>query len=254
MKKIASFLLAAALCVSVSAVAAQEEKITVLLDGEAIVFDQEPELVNDRTMVPMRMIFEALNCDVTWEPEYERVEAITPDSDIILLYVGENYAYKNEERISIDAAPYLKGDRTMVPLRFISEASGAKVEWDGETSTVDITSPDKLMDYIPFGEYLTIPSPSTVNGKVNIVEYRKEGDVSYFTYDINQLGMDKVAEYEELLSQFNFEKTQESEDGSEKLFFNGSLVLKTTVEAGEGEGLYHIELYADSTGGSLSEE
>ena len=254
MKKFVSFLLAASLCLSVGMAAADEEKITVLLDGEAIVFDQEPELVSDRTMVPMRAIFEALNCDVTWEPAYDRVEAITPNSDIILLYVGKNYAYKNEDRISIEAAPYLKNDRTMVPLRFISEASGAKVDWIGETSTVEITSPDKLLDYIPFGEYLTIPAPNTVNSKVDVVEYRKEGAVSYFTYDISQLGKDKVEEYEALLPKFKFEKTQESTDGTEKIFFNGSMVLKTKIEAGEGDGLYHIELYADSTGGSLSEE
>ena len=67
-KKITAFLLAAFMCISLMPAMA-EEQISVLLDGRSVAFDVLPAMINDRTMVPVRAIFEALGAEVDWDDE-----------------------------------------------------------------------------------------------------------------------------------------------------------------------------------------
>ncbi|NPV90756.1 MAG: copper amine oxidase N-terminal domain-containing protein [Firmicutes bacterium] len=91
-------------------------------------------------MVPMRVIFEALGATVQWDDATKTVTA-TKDATVIKLTIGSETAYKNDESVSLDAPGMIVDDRTLVPLRFVSEALGAQVAWDGATQTVSITSP-----------------------------------------------------------------------------------------------------------------
>ena len=113
-------------------------KVSVKINGEIQTYDQPPVILNDRTLVPLRGIFEALGAVVSWD-EKNRTVTATKDGNMIKLTIGSKIALKNGLTINLDQPPQLINDRTMVPVRFVSEALGAEVDWDETTRTVSIT-------------------------------------------------------------------------------------------------------------------
>ena len=109
--------------------------IMVSLDHTLLWFDQPPVIVNDRTLVPLRVIFEALGATVDWEAETRTVTA-RRGNDAISLVIDTNVIVKNGEAIEIDVPAQIIGDRTMVPIRAVSETLGASVNWNAATRTV----------------------------------------------------------------------------------------------------------------------
>ena len=112
--------------------------IRVTLNGEPIPFDQAPVIVNDRTMVPLRAIFEALGASVDWDGATQTVTSKLHDTTI-KMSVGSKLLYRNNAPITLDVAAQLINERTMVPVRAIAEAFDCAVGWDGATQTVSIT-------------------------------------------------------------------------------------------------------------------
>jgi hypothetical protein len=117
---------------------AEVEEVKVLLNGETIVFDTPVEVVNSRTMVPVAVIFESLGMEVKWNDELKRVIA-TKDGLEVILDIGSDMPRINGVANKIDSPAYIKDSRTMVPLRFVAESTGATVVWDAETRSVLIT-------------------------------------------------------------------------------------------------------------------
>lgn len=115
------------------------DNIKVTVNGEYVTFDQSPIIENDRTLVPFRAIFEKLGAKVDWDNDTRTVTAVK-DGTTITLKIGEKAININGENKELDAASQIVNDRTLVPVRAISEALGCKVEWDGETKTVIIKS------------------------------------------------------------------------------------------------------------------
>ncbi|MBQ3110727.1 MAG: leucine-rich repeat protein [Clostridia bacterium] len=116
-----------------------ERKITVNVNGETLITDVNPYIKNDRTLVPMRAIFEALGAEVSWDNDTRT--AIGKKGNVeVKITIGENVLYKNGEAIELDAPAEITNDRTMVPVRAISEAFGCTVNWDNDTKTVEITN------------------------------------------------------------------------------------------------------------------
>jgi hypothetical protein len=120
-------------------------EISVQLNGEQIEFDVPPQIINDRTMVPMRNIFEALGCQVEWIGEYKLIVAVSNDKIISMMIDKLNMPVQNiitgeEKIVKLDSPPVIVNDRTLVPVRAISEALGANVEWLEDTATVVITT------------------------------------------------------------------------------------------------------------------
>lgn len=118
--------------------------ITVMLDGKKIEFDVEPILVKDRTMVPMRAIFEALGAKVDWDDDKQTAFGMNANT-VVAFQIDNNKMQKSSvdgksETIELDVPAMLVNDRTLVPLRAISESFGNKVDWVDETQTVIITS------------------------------------------------------------------------------------------------------------------
>ena len=114
-------------------------EIAVYLNGEKMSFDADPYIENGTTRVPMRAIFEGLGADVNWDNDKKLVTA-EKDGVEIKLTIGEETALVNGAENKLLVPAEIKNSRTMVPLRFVSEALGAKVDWDGETKTITITS------------------------------------------------------------------------------------------------------------------
>lgn len=137
MKKVFLGLLAA-LTLTVPAFA--HPLITVYVDGKQVSFDQPPIIQDDRTLVPMRKIFEALDAQVIWDETDQTVMAMH-NEDIILLHIGEAGLYKNGELVYTMSVPaQIINDRTLVPLRAVAESLGASVAWDGVKYVIDIHS------------------------------------------------------------------------------------------------------------------
>ena len=116
----------------------KNNQITVYINNEQLNFDIYPITEKDRTLVPMRAIFEALGAEVEWENETQTATA-TKDGITVSVTIDSNKMQKNGEEIELDVPARLVEDsRTLVPLRAVSEAFGCQVEWDEELQRVDI--------------------------------------------------------------------------------------------------------------------
>lgn len=121
-------------------VLAKSNDITVTYDGENISFDVQPEIVDDRVMVPMRTIFETFGAKVKWDSDTQTITA-KKKSKTIQMTIGSNDMTKNDETYSSDVAPIIEDGRTLVPIRAISDMLGLDVEWNEKNNTVTITTP-----------------------------------------------------------------------------------------------------------------
>ena len=111
--------------------------VMVLLDGEKLIFDQQPDIRDGRVMLPMRVIFEALGATVDY-----RDGRITTQKDdtVVRLELGSDAMYINDAVKTLDVAAFAEGGRTYVPLRAVSEAYACDVDWDNPTKTVSIST------------------------------------------------------------------------------------------------------------------
>ena len=139
MKRIISLLIAVVLVFSMVPAMAQSQPIKVMIDGRYIDFDVQPQLINDRTMVPVRAIFEALGANVDWDDATWTVISDKGDTKVTLA-INDNILYKNGVGIELDVPAQLVDSRTLVPVRAISEAYGCWVDWNNELNTVIIVS------------------------------------------------------------------------------------------------------------------
>ena len=117
----------------------EEEKIKVYVNGRRILFDADPMLVNGRTMVPVRAIFEAVGATVTWDNNTNTAVGILGDTTIKIT-IGQTYLLKNGEKVSLDSPALLSSSRTFVPVRAIAESYNCNVDWINDTKTVLIVS------------------------------------------------------------------------------------------------------------------
>ncbi|WP_027364714.1 stalk domain-containing protein [Desulfotruncus alcoholivorax] len=138
MRKKCLLFLVAALLIVLIATPAQAKTPSVTLNGKILNCSTPPIIDNGSTLVPMRTIFEALGASVKWDASSKTVTATKGSTKIQLVIGGQ--AYRNGAKVNLNTPAQLYQGNTMVPLRFVSEALGASVKWDGSTSTVKITS------------------------------------------------------------------------------------------------------------------
>jgi hypothetical protein len=139
-----------------------QQEIKVMLNDTPIEFDVAPVILNGRTMVPFRALFEALGMEVNWNEQRETATASKDNLTITMAIdysrhrprgkefnapamtiFGENIRHRatvNGELVELDTPAIMRNGRMLVPLRFIAEATGATVEWNEETHTVIITT------------------------------------------------------------------------------------------------------------------
>ncbi|MBR6253558.1 MAG: copper amine oxidase N-terminal domain-containing protein, partial [Clostridia bacterium] len=133
--------------------------VNVQINGEMIDFTDangnkvEAQTINSRTMVPLRKIFEVLNCDIDWDGTTKTVTAKQKDKTIILQIDNKIATIKDktlnkEEEITLDSEPIIFENRTLVPLRFIGESLGKTVAWDAGNKTAIIIDYDELAKII----------------------------------------------------------------------------------------------------------
>ena len=129
--------------------AGSSDEIRVSLDDSFLGFDQPPVIVNDRTMVPFRGIFEALGATVDFN-EATRQAVGTLDGTTVLITIDQDSAIVNGQFVELDAPAFIMEEtgRTLVPLRFIAESFDAEVEWNGTQRIVEITRAAQMGNYM----------------------------------------------------------------------------------------------------------
>ena len=116
---------------------ASASNIEITINGALLHTDVAPRIINGRTLVPMRSIFEAMGAMVEWDG-YTQTVTGTKDSKVIRLQIGNSKANINEVSVKLDTPATIINGRTFVPVRFIAESLGSKVNWDDKTRTVII--------------------------------------------------------------------------------------------------------------------
>ena len=131
----------------------QEGDTYVQLNDKILGFDQPPVTENDRTLVPMRFLFEQMGATVTWDDATQTATATVPttteeeiqtfglaEEKSVAFSVDNTTATVNGSAATMDVPARLINDKTMVPLRFLSENLGFNVQWDEATRTAIVTT------------------------------------------------------------------------------------------------------------------
>lgn len=129
------------------------EEVKINIDGTELVPKDMPAIiVEERVMLPMRQIAQALGCDVTWNDETKQVY-ITNQNEVVVFGIHEKTGYQNGTAFTMDVPPQIINERTMLPIRAVANALHLEIKWDHPTRTVSIQK-----QHTP-----TNPEPQTTN-------------------------------------------------------------------------------------------
>lgn len=228
-KKIWLTLLSAIMIFSVMIGSASAAKVavSVQVDGKAIKFpDEQPYFEDNRVMIPIRFVSEALGAVVEFEKtktatEIRRVVKIELDSKKIDMPVNSDVALVGDQTVKLDVPARMQGNRVYVPIRFVSEALGANVKWNAAQKIVIVTTgqdvePTKPVEdndsiyqayefkagFTTLAKELFVDNMKVANGKLTFTlpkgasgrHYTKTGDVTMlkagqkYTYNIGEEG------------------------------------------------------------------
>ena len=139
MKKLLIPIFAIALAILMPA-ALHADEINVTIDSVTVDFEGQPPIIIDgRTLVPVRGVFEALGFATGWNPDFRSVTLIRDDHSIQII-IGHSQFYTSNGDFELDVPAQIIDGRTLVPIRALVEAVGYHVEWDADTNTVVISS------------------------------------------------------------------------------------------------------------------
>jgi len=114
------------------------EEVKITYNGVALTdFDMPPVILESRTLVPIRAVSEAMDAEVNWNDNTKEVYIIK-DNSVVVMQIGNNVGTKNGESFTFDVPPRIINDRTMIPVRFISEMIGMGVTREEKTSRIEI--------------------------------------------------------------------------------------------------------------------
>ena len=172
------------------AVMAAAASIRVFVDGTEVQFpDQKPFINSDnRTLVPVRFVSEALGAEVEWISETRTVK-INYKEKTILLGIGLKQALVGTSIIILDTNAAIVNDRTMVPLRFVSECLGAEVVWKADEQAVYITTAESDQALVDSDLRIILPQPGNPN-KIDLqvlILYKNTTPVAPQIQDLKEL-------------------------------------------------------------------
>ena len=159
--------------------------VTIYINGEKQSFSNQAVIEDGSTLVPLRGIFEELGADVTWNQSNKTIDASKGNTKV-WLKLGSKNATVNGRTIKLAVPAQTKNGNTLVPLRFISEALGAYVEWDQKAQKVTITGDqnpslpvveEKEVPVLSMGETF---SDEQVEVTIKDVEYVQDGNNNGF--------------------------------------------------------------------------
>lgn len=185
-KKIVSLILVVALMLITIPTVFADDIIKVTIDSKPLYFDVEPTNINGRTLVPLRTIFESLGAEVQWDGSTQTITG-TKGNIKVILQINNKIATVNGKKVELDVAAKVIDGRTLVPARFIAESLGAKVNWDGITSTVAISSSDNITSDLDYYYFLYNGTKVTSNDLASIKSYvNKFGQTYNLLMDVSK--------------------------------------------------------------------
>ncbi len=116
----------------------------VMLNGSPLVADVTPTLVSGRTHAGFRALFTATGARVDWLPE-QRIARCATDSLVVEVPIGSRIATVNGQQVDMGAVATVKNGRTMVPLRFFAQVTGASVSWDARTRIASVQTSSRAI-------------------------------------------------------------------------------------------------------------
>ncbi len=194
------------------------ESISLKINGTELECEVPPQIIDGRTMVPVRAIFEAVGAEVNWDSDTKTVTGIKGDTTVEMT-VDSRTEFINGEAVEMDAAPVVTEGRTLAPARYVAEAFGCSVEWDAENKVVNIAVEDSDVPE-------TDTEATTEVTTEAVTEAADDEYISFFTEksnkpatidmsgikDENLVGLYDEARYsfeQEVLSQYLFENSDE---------------------------------------------
>jgi len=174
------------------------QDIQVQVNGDAVMFpDTQPQKIGSVVMVPARSVFEKMGAIVNWDPATQTVTATGNGNDIVL-HMGDSIATVNGQIRYLDLPPTTIGDRTMVPMRFLGDALGGQVNWNGSANLVaiDTTATTHATASIPPTSTDVVLAtneviPVSLNQQLSST-WSKVGDT--FTATVSSNGLDQYAD------------------------------------------------------------
>jgi len=178
--------------VAMPAIAVYANDISVTIDGRRVVFeDQGPVVVDGRTLVPIRGVFETIGFRVYWREDTQQISLDMGVDVGVSLQIGrDDLVLRGEGRYSLDVPPQIIGDRAMLPLRAILEVLGYRVTWNEGTQTVVVTSARAAVgENVPIGNIAIAGIPVsrfyglTSDGVTDIFGPPEFGNFLRYTYN-----------------------------------------------------------------------
>lgn len=136
-RRLTVFLSGLAIAWNAYAMPASAASYQVVLNGLNLALSQAPIQRGGRLFVPMRSIFQGLSAGVAYD---NGTINATAGTNTVQVKIGSNQAIVDGRQVFLDAAPFLEGSIAMVPLRFVSEALGATVDYNSQTGAIDIAA------------------------------------------------------------------------------------------------------------------
>lgn len=144
-----------------------------------------PIQLGERVLVPTREVFEPMGATVEWKASENKVY-VHDQTSLLVLEVNKAEAFVNGEIKSLDMPPKIINEKLMIPIRFISEQLGFKVNWQGDTRSVSIEKP--LPEPVPTEE---IPDENTVPIPAPITDWENTLSHIAYNYEASTLILDK---------------------------------------------------------------
>jgi|GEM_PF-5017108 N-acetylmuramoyl-L-alanine amidase len=140
----------------------------VLLDGKELSFEVAPVIANNRTLVPLRAIFEAMGATVQWDESSQTITA-TKGNKIVVLPLNSTSPTINGIVYPLDTPAEIINNRTLAPLRFVCEAFDGTVTWDDEaTWTIYISNPQANVASVGLSETSAISEPAQPDNSITL--------------------------------------------------------------------------------------
>jgi outer membrane protein assembly factor BamB len=130
---------------------AKKEKVNVVFElwigkkyvrknGKFMNIDAPPFIDKGRTLLPIRVIGDAIDADVRWYPESKKI-TYALGTKFIELWVGNLSAYISGKPAKLEVAPMIQANRSFIPLRFVSENFGARIKWEPNEKKITLEYP-----------------------------------------------------------------------------------------------------------------
>lgn len=108
---------------------------SIKINDKALESDMEPQIIEGRTMVPVRAIFEGVGAEVDWNADTKTVTGKMGNNNVTMV-VGEKAMTVNGKKINMDGTVMIIDSRAFAPARYVAEAFGYDVSWNGDTKEV----------------------------------------------------------------------------------------------------------------------